>query len=107
MASGVGPNGMCVGDKDPIALFLVTWEGRPHEDTTALLWAYSQAKNDILPTKVGIPKLKEETLLYDKDQEIHLDDSPLEHFFMLYAKAFEKAVYVGAAMLSNDQEILL
>jgi hypothetical protein len=99
MASGVGPNGMCVGDKDPIALLLATWEGRPHEDTTALLRAYSQVKNDILPTKVGIPKYKEEPLLYDKDQEINLDDSPLEYFFMLYAKAFEKAVYIGATLL--------
>jgi hypothetical protein len=100
MASGVGPNGMCVGEKDPIALFLASWEGIPHKDTTA-------AKNDILPTKVGIPKRKEGTLLYDKDQEISLDDSPLEYFFMLYAKAFEKAVYIGAAMLNDDQEVLL
>jgi hypothetical protein len=34
-------------------------------------------------------------LLYDKGQKINLDDSPLEYFFMLYAKVFEKAVYVG------------
>jgi hypothetical protein len=35
---------------------------------------------------------KEEPLLYDKEQKKNLDDSPLEYFFMLYAKAFEKAM---------------
>jgi hypothetical protein len=107
IASGVGSNGLCVENDDPIVLILEAWEGRAPKGSTEILRAYSQASNDILPKKVDTFKRKEEPLLYDKDQKINLDDSPLEHFFILYAKAFEKAVYIGAAMLADYQEELL
>jgi hypothetical protein len=75
--AGAGPNsrnGMCVGDTDPIALFLASWEARPHKDSMELLWAYSQAHYEILPEKVDYFKRKEESLLYDnKGQVINLD----------------------------------
>jgi hypothetical protein len=45
--------------------------------------------------------------LYDKGKVINLDGSPIDYFFMLYAKVFEKAVYVGATLLLNEREALL
>ena len=47
---------------------------------------------------------KEGALLYDKGKVINLDGSPIDYFFMLYAKAFEKAVYVGATLLLDKRE---
>jgi hypothetical protein len=61
---------------------------------------------EILPEKDYF-KCKEESLLYDKGKVINLDGSPIEYFFMLYAKAFEKAVYVGVTLLLNEWEALL
>jgi hypothetical protein len=74
-----------------------------HGDFASLL----QAHYEILPKKVETPKHKEESLLYDKGQVIDLDGSPIGYFFMLYAKAFEKAVYVGATLLLDEREALL
>jgi hypothetical protein len=73
---------MCVGDNDPIALFLAAWEARPHKDTTEILRAYSQAHYEILPKKVETPKHKEESLLYDKGQVIDLDGSPIGYLLL-------------------------
>jgi hypothetical protein len=111
MEVGADPNSvnvMCVGDTEPIALFLASWEARPHKDSTELLRAYSQAHYEILPEKVDYFKCKEESLLkYDKGQVVNLDGSPIEYFLMLYAKAFGKAVHVGATLLSDEQEAIL
>ena len=54
LKAGVEPislDSMCVDDTDPIALFLATWEARPHKDSTELLRAYSQAHYEVLPKK--------------------------------------------------------
>lgn len=109
LKAGVEPislDSMCVDDTDPIALFLATWEARPHKDSTELLRAYSQAHYEVLPAEPYFQR-KEGALLYDKGKVINLDGSPIDYFFMLYAKAFEKAVYVGATLLLDKRETLL